>query len=124
MIAGLHLTRIGKDSFLLEPSQALNIRDQARLLDAIAGALQQKRAVCLYYDLAGQKLIDQVYYAWLEALARTLAAVNVRMVCIHMQPTAAFALSVFVKGKPCFETALDIPDNHFSARPVEGSRMS
>jgi rsbT antagonist protein RsbS len=124
MIAGLHLTRIGKESYLLEPSQALNIRDQARILEEIAGALQQEKAACLYYDLAGQKLIDQVYYAWLESLARTLAAINIRMVCIHMQPTAAFALSVFVKGKPCFETALDIPDVHFSARPVEGSRKS
>lgn len=118
MIAGLHLTRIGKESFLLEPSQGLNIGDEERLLEQIADVLQQGKATCLYYDLAGQKLIDPVYYSWLEALARTLAAINVRMVCIHMQPTAAFALSVFIQGKPSFETALDIPDIHFSSRPV------
>lgn len=118
MIPGLHLTRIGKDAFLLEPSRGLNVRDEASLVEQIAGRLQQAKASCLYYDLAGQRLIDPVYYAWLDALARTMAAVNIRMVCIHMQPTAAFALSQFIGEKPCFETALDISDSHFAGSPV------
>ena len=118
MIPGLHLTRIGREAFLLEPSRSLNIRDEARLVEHIAGKLQQAKASCLYYDLAELALIDPVYYAWLSALARTMAAINVRMICIHMQPTAAFSLSGFIAGKPAFETALDIPDVHFTGSPV------
>ncbi len=105
---GLHLTRIGNGDFLLEPSRSLNIRDQGRLLDGVASHLQQARASRLYYDLSEQALIDPVYYAWLDALARTIQTFNVRMVCIHMQPTAAFALAQFIREKPAFETALDI----------------
>jgi rsbT antagonist protein RsbS len=107
-IPGLNLTRIGCGDFLLEPSRSLNIRDQARLLEGIASRLQQDLASRLYYDLSGQALIDPVYYAWLDALARTIQAINVRMVCVHMQPTAAFALAQFIREKPAFETALDI----------------
>lgn len=107
-IPGLHLTRIGSGGFLLEPSRSLNIRDQDRLLEGIASRLQQDLASHLYYDLSDQALIDPVYYAWLDTLARTIQAINVRMICIHMQPTAAFALARFIREKPAFETALDI----------------
>ncbi|MDO9065313.1 MAG: hypothetical protein Q7U25_08895 [Sulfuricella sp.] len=107
-IPGLHLTRIGNGDFLLEATRSLNIRDQDQLLEGIAACLQQARASRLYYDLSEQTIIDPVYYAWLNALARTTGAINVRMVCIHMRPTAAFALAQFVRGKPAFETALDI----------------
>ncbi|MDD5329877.1 MAG: hypothetical protein PHX38_07730 [Sulfuricella sp.] len=107
-ILGLHLTQIGSGDFLLEPSRSLNIRDQGLLIEQIAERLQQARASCLYYDLSEQALIDPVYYAWLDALARAGQAVNVRMVCVHMQPTAAFALARFMRGTPQFETALDI----------------
>ncbi|MHB8166699.1 MAG: hypothetical protein ACYDDT_07995 [Sulfuricella sp.] len=105
---GLHLTRIGNGDFLLETTRSLNIRDQNRLLEGIASRLQQARASRLYYDLSEQTLIDPVYYAWLNALARATQAFNVKMVCIHMQPTAAFALAQFIREKPAFETALDI----------------
>ena len=107
-IPGLHLTRIGNGDFLLEATRSLNIRDQNQLLEDIAARLQQARASRLYYDLSEQALIDPVYYAWLDALARTIQSINVRMVCIHMQPTAAFALAQFMRGQPAFETALDI----------------
>lgn len=107
-IHDLHLTRIGDGDFLLETTRSLNIRDQDRLLEGIVSRLQQARASRLYYDLSEQALIDPVYYAWLDALARTIQAINVKMVCIHMQPTAAFALAQFIHEKPAFETALDI----------------
>lgn len=107
-IPGLHLTQIGSGDFLLEATRGLNIHDQGRLLEGIASRLLQARASRLYYDLSEQALIDPVYYAWLDALARTIQAINVKMVCIHMQPTAAFALAQFMCGKPAFETALDI----------------
>lgn len=105
---GLHLTRIGKDEFLLEPSRSLNIRDPDRLLECIAGRLLDARAVRLYYDLSGQAIIDQVYYTWLNKLARIVSTINVRMICIHMRPIAAFALVQFAIERPVFETALDI----------------
>ncbi|MCL4471458.1 MAG: hypothetical protein ACYC05_01205 [Sulfuricella sp.] len=124
-IPGLHLTQIGSSDFLLEPLRNLNIRDQDLLLESITSHLQQARAYDstrafarlgsesfrvsrLYYDLAQQALIDPVYYAWLDTLARTVRAINVKMICIHMQPTAAFALARFMHEIPAFETALDI----------------
>lgn len=107
-IQGLHLTQIGSGDFLLEPSRSLNIRDQDQLIECIAGRLQHARASRLYYDLSEQALIDPVYLGWLNALARAAGAINIRMVCIHMQPTAAFALAQFVRETPAFEIALDI----------------
>lgn len=107
-IPGLHLTQIGSDDFLLEPSRSLNIRDREMLIEHIAGRLLRARASRLYYDLSERALIDPVYYGWLNELARAALAINVRMVCIHIQPTAAFALAQFVSEPPAFETALDI----------------
>lgn len=107
-ISGLHLTQIGSGDFLLEPSRSLNILDHEMLIEHIAGRLLRARASRLYYDLSEQALIDPVYYAWLNTLARAALAINVKMVCIHMQPTAAFALAQFGHQPPAFETALDI----------------
>lgn len=107
-IPGLHLTQIGSGDFLLEPSRSLNIREQGTLVEHITERLQQAKASRLYYDLSDLALIDPVYYAWLDALARAARAVNVSMVCVNMQPTAAFALARFMTHAPAFETALDI----------------
>ena len=107
-IPGLHLTQIGRGDFLLDPSKSLNIRDRDRLIEAVIARLLQARAVRLYYDLSGLALIDPLYYAWLDALARAVLAVNVQMICVHMQPTAAFALSQFLQEKPAFQTAIEI----------------
>jgi len=41
-------------------------------------------------------------------LARACRAFNVNMICIHMQPTAAFALAHHMREAPAFETALDV----------------
>ncbi len=108
LILGLHLTRIGSGDFLLEPTRSLNIHDRDALIEAIAAHLLQARASHLYYDLSEVALIDPVYYAWLDTLARTVQTINVSMVCIHMQPTAAFGLAQFLEGIPAFETSLDI----------------
>lgn len=105
---GIHLTRIGETDFLLEPLRSLNISDNARLVEGIVERLQQAHATRLYYDLSTQAIIDPVYYKWLNQLARTVAAINVRMVCVHMQPTAAYALVQFEREAPVFETALEI----------------
>lgn len=107
-ISGLHLTRIGRGDFLLDPSKSLNIRDRDPLIEAVTAQLLEARAVRLYYDLSDVALIDPLYYAWLDALARAMLAVNVQMICVYMQPTAAYALSKFLKKKPVFQTAIEI----------------
>lgn len=107
-IPGLHLTQIGRGDFLLDPSKSLNIRDRDRLIEDITACLLQARATRLYYDLSDLALIDPLYYAWLDTLARAVQAVNVRMICVNMQPTAAFALSKFLREMPAFQTALGI----------------
>ena len=107
-ISGLHLTHIGNDDFLLEPSRGLNIHDQKNLIEALVARLQQVKVTHMYYDLAEQIIIDPLYYAWLNKLARALLTINIKMICIHMQPTAAFALAQFTQESPIFGTALDI----------------
>ena len=107
-IPGLHLTQIGGGDFLLEPTKSLNVRDLSRLVESITARLMQARASRLYYDLSGLALIDPLYYGWLDTLARAAKTINVKMICINMQPTAAFALSKFITKMPVFETALNI----------------
>ena len=109
-IPGVHLTRIGKGNFLLEPLRSMNIRDQGTLMQDIVAQVQRDKGVRLYFDLNDKQVIDQVYYDWLDKLARTCLAVNIKMICINMQPTAAFTLSKFLSSKPVFEIALDIMD--------------
>lgn len=108
LIHGLHLTQIGSGDFLLEPARSLNIQDSDTLIEHISARLQQARATRLYYDLSELALIDPAYYEWLNTLARTVQALNISMVCIHMQPTAAFGMAQFLNETPAFETALDI----------------
>lgn len=107
-ISGVHLTRIGHGDCLLDPLKSLNIRDRDRLIEEITAYLLQMRATRLFYDLSELALIDPLYYSWLEALAGAARAVNVKMVCVRMQPTAAFALSKFLEGTPAFQTALEV----------------
>ncbi len=109
-IPGIHLTRIGKGNFLLEPLRSMNIQDQNELLQQVVAQVQQGQGAHLYYDLSELPIIDQVYYDWLDKLARTCQAANLKMTCINMQPTAAFTLSKFLTGKPAFASALDVPD--------------
>ncbi len=109
-IPGLHLTRVGSGDFLLDPSKSLNVRDKDRLIELVAAQLMREKARRLYYDLSDLALIDPLYYAWLDALARAMQVVNIEMVCIRMQPTAAFALARYLPAQPVFRTALEIED--------------
>jgi rsbT antagonist protein RsbS len=115
-LRGIHLTRIGESDFLLEPLRSLNISDNAGLVEEIVERLLQAGASRLYYDLSTQSIIDPVYYKWLNQLARTVAAVNVKMVCVNMQPTAAYAIVQFERAAPVFETALGISEWQGSRR--------
>lgn len=107
-LTGLHLTAIGSGRFLLEPGAGLDISRRDELIDSILARLQEGEASLMYYHLGGQPLIDEAYYDWLDTLARACIAVNVRMVCVHMQPTAAFGLSHFLKAPPAFDSALSV----------------
>jgi rsbT antagonist protein RsbS len=109
-ISGIHLTCIGRGNFLLEPLASLNIQDGGQLMQDIVEQLQQRPCVCLYYDLNGLPVIDHVYYDWLDKLARICQTVNIKMICINMQPTAAFTLASFLTENPVFSTALSVPD--------------
>lgn len=104
----MHLTSIGKHELLLEPGEALDPNVADEYLEPIVLRLQQTSTRCLYYDLQALPLIDPLYYAWLNRLARTCHVIGVRMVVVHMRPTAAFGLSSFLKENPPFETALDV----------------
>lgn len=104
----LHVTPIGRDELLLEPGEALDPGAADHYLDFILDRIQRADARCLYYDLQSLPLIDPVYYAWLTRLAKACHVIGVRMVAVHMRPTAAFGLSSFLQGNPPFETALDV----------------
>ena len=109
-IPGLHLTQIGREDFLLEPSRGLDVSNHDGLIERVVERLLGARASRLYYDLSTQAIIDPIYYKWLNKLALTVRTINVKMVCVQMQPTAAFALVQFAHETPAFETALDISD--------------
>ncbi|MCX7194099.1 MAG: hypothetical protein NTY60_10870 [Proteobacteria bacterium] len=109
-IPGIHLTCIGRGNYLLEPLRSLNIQNSGQIMQDVVALLQQEKARRLYYDLNGLPVIDPAYYDWLDKLARICLTVNIKMICINMQPTAAFTLSSFLAGKPAFATALGVPD--------------
>lgn len=109
-ISGIHLTHIGHGNFLLEPLRSINIQNGAQMMQEVIALLQPAKAVRLYYDLHGLPVIDPVYYDWLDKLARICLTVNIQMICINMQPTAAFTLSSFLTDTPAFSTALGVPD--------------
>jgi rsbT antagonist protein RsbS len=107
-IAGLHLTQIGEGAVLLEPAKSLNIQDPVEITKSVTAYLIQAGASRLYYDLSNLPLIDQLYCRWLDTLARSAQVINVQMICINMQPTAAFTLAKFIRKMPAFKTALSI----------------
>lgn len=107
-VHGIHLTRLNDRAWLAEPSRAFDLSQSALVMEALLDELSRHRAHRLFYDLAELPVIDEAYYAWLDALARACQAMNVRMTCVHMQPAAAFALAGFVDRPPAFETALEM----------------
>lgn len=105
---GLHLTPIGGSRLLLEPGLSLDISQREILLDYILAELQRNGGEYLYYDLGGLPVIDAAYYDWLTALAGACRLIGARLVCVHMQPTAAYALAHLLKDVPPFDTALSV----------------
>ena len=60
MIEGVHLTPIGKGNVLLEPGEP-NL-----LIAPILELLLRNEARRLVYDLKNVRLVDSIYYAWLN----------------------------------------------------------
>lgn len=110
-IAGAHLTSIGEGDFLLEPTRSLDIANNGSLIEQILTHIQAGKGRRLYYDLSEMVVIDPIYYQWLGMLARACHTVNINMVCIHMQPTAAYGLSSFLHETPPFACARDVERN-------------
>jgi rsbT antagonist protein RsbS len=110
-IAGAHLTPIGDGDFLLEPTRGMDIANSDDLIEEILVRVQMSKGQRLYYDLSELAIIDPVYYQWMRMLARACKTVNITMVCIHMQPTAAFGLAQFLQETPPFVCALDVERN-------------
>lgn len=110
-IAGAHLTPIGSGDYLLEPTRGLDTTRSDYLIEEILAQVQEGKGRRLYYDLSELALIDPVYYQWLRTLAHACQAVNIKMLCIHMQPTAAYGLSQFLQEVPPFVCALDVERN-------------
>lgn len=107
-ISGAHLTPIGEGDFLLEPTRGLDIANSDQLIEEILTKVQLGKGQRLYYDLSELALIDPVYYEWIRTLARACQTLNIKMICIHMQATAAFGLSQFLQETPPFVCALDV----------------
>lgn len=103
-----HLTQIGRGDYLLEPTRGIDVAHPGELIEDILRRLHDGKPSQLYYDLAEVALIDPVYYNWLNALARACQTMNVTLICIHMQPTAAFGLTSFIDRPPMFQTARDV----------------
>lgn len=112
-LSGAHLTPIGDGDFLLEPTRSLDIANSEVFIEEILSQIHVGKGRRLYYDLSELAIIDPVYYQWMRTLARACQMVNVKMVCIHMQPTAAFALSQFLQEMPPFLCALDVEKDQF-----------
>lgn len=116
---GFHLTRIGPGDFLLEPMASLDISARDAMTAEILRQLQPYGASRLFYDLAGMPLIDAAYYDWLNNLALTCRMANITLICVHMEASAAFALSHHLREPPAFQTRLyismDRPSNRTPA---------
>lgn len=104
----LHLTLIGRAEILLEPGQGLDPAAVENYLEPILARVRELRVTCLYYDVQQLAVIDPVYYGWMAHLARACQAMGVRMVAVHVRPSAAFAMSRYLQADPPFATALDV----------------
>lgn len=106
-MGSFHLTLLGGGEALFEPL-AIDPQHPEPLIDEVLLRLRAAQVRHLYYDLGDIALIDKVYYQWLNQLARACRAMAVELICINMQPVAAFALAGILEQRPAFSTALGV----------------
>jgi len=92
----MHVTPIGGDALLVEPSDALDPTAADQYLETLGDILLAHDARTLFYDLTHVAIVDQVYYGWLLALYRSCQMLGVEFVSLHMRPVTAYALSQII----------------------------
>lgn len=113
-----HLTQVGAQAWLLEPSEGLNPADGGAHIEGLTRVLLQTRPQVLYYDVKDVAVVDEVYFAWLSRLHRGCALLGVDLVVLHMRPETAYALSRDLSSAPLFTCAQSL-----SAMPAGWSRL-
>ncbi|MCW8924069.1 MAG: STAS domain-containing protein [Gammaproteobacteria bacterium] len=108
MLTGMHLTAIGDNNMLLEPTDALDPSSPDDYVAELMEVLQKEEAQTLMYDLNQVPLIDQVYYNWLIRLNNLCRLANVELVIVNIRTTAAFSLAMSLKTAPPFKCSLDV----------------
>lgn len=119
-IAGLHITHIGDDCILLEPSEGLDPTDPDTYLLPLLADLQKNNARYLIYDMKKVAIANPAYLGWLTIASRTLGVCGIQMIVVSLRPHTVFALSGSMVGEPAFLCALDVD----SARQRARSEMS
>jgi rsbT antagonist protein RsbS len=113
---GFHLTALGNGGALLEPQHGINPGEPGPSIEAVLRALRATRSTQLYYDLSDIAIIDTVYYDFLNQLTTACHTLGIRMTCINMQPSAAFALAAHLEQPPRFAVARGIEAGAAAAR--------
>lgn len=108
MLRGMHLTAIGGNNMLLEPSDALDPSSPDDYVVELMTIIQKEEARTLMYDLKQVPLIDQVYYRWLVRLHDLCSLANVELIMVNIRTTAAFSLAMNLKQPPPFKCSLDV----------------
>ncbi|MBK1735402.1 hypothetical protein CKO15_08915 [Halorhodospira abdelmalekii] len=102
---GFRLTQIAADSARLEPGHGIQPSDPGPVIEAVLRELQPLHIDLLYYDLERVEIIDPPYLSFLTQLQGSCRVIGVRMVCVHMQPSTAFALASWLDRPPSIEFA-------------------
>ena len=117
-IAGLHITHIGDDCVLLEPSEGLDPSDPDTYLLPLLADLQKNSARYLIYDMKKVAIVNPAYLKWLTTMSRMLGVSGIQMIVVSLRPHTVFALSRSLVGKPPFLCALDVDSARQRARNV------
>ncbi len=107
--AGVRITAIAAGRALLEPGHEVTPAEPDALIEEIVGRAQALGAETLYYDLGEVEIIDAVYLAYLNRLARACRTAGIRLVGIHLQPSTAYALAGLLTEPPAFDTERTVP---------------
>ncbi|MGM0417380.1 MAG: hypothetical protein ACQEQS_01535 [Thermodesulfobacteriota bacterium] len=105
---GFNLTRVGRDSMLLEPYDNLDPSDPEPMIEEISKRLIENNIFTLFYDLNKVLIIDEVYYSWLCHLSDTCTLFQAELKVINMKATAAASISSFIDSKPPFKSVLEM----------------
>ncbi len=104
----LRVTALGDGCVLVEPGLAFDPSQCEAPLEQLLAQLERLRPAALLYDLSGVNVIDALYLAWLERLARACRICGVRLIAVNIRPHTAYALALRLEAPCRFETARDV----------------